>query len=142
MNKTFSGLLADEDIQTIRLSTNKGLIGYRIKEFKAIFENPAGLNAEAVLKVYTVKPDSADALINFDDPSLIGAIFIENNNSATYFGGQTIVFENVTFNQDIYVTYEDNAAGHKCNYYLELEQIKLNDNEATLATLKDMRASE
>ena len=142
MIKTFSGKLADEDIETIRLSTSNGLIGYRIKDFRAIFENPAGLSAEAVLKVYTVKPETADAIINFDDPTLIGAIFIENNNSATYFGGQTIVFEHVTFNQDIYVTYEDNAAGHNCNYYLELEAMKLSDNEATVATLKEMRGRE
>ena len=73
---------------------------------------------------------------------LIGAIFIENSNSATYFGGQTIIFENVTFNQDIYVTYEDNGAAHNCNFYLELETISLDLNQATVATLKDMRGRE
>ena len=141
MNKTFSGLIADDEIETIRLSTNKGLIGYRIKKFECIFQNPAGLTAEAIMKVYTVKPDATDGIISFNDPTLIGAAFLENNSSSSYFGGKTIVFENVTFNQDIYITYEDNGAGHACNYYLELEQINLHLNEATVATLKDMRGS-
>jgi hypothetical protein len=36
---------------------------------------------------------------------------------------------------------EENGS-EDCNYYLELEQIKLDLNQSTVATLKDMRGRE
>jgi len=50
-----------------------------------------------------------------------------------------IIFDNVTFNQDIFITAIDIGAAAECNYYLELEQFTLDLSEATVATLKDMR---
>jgi len=49
------------------------------------------------------------------------------------------IFDNEIFNQDIFVTYTTGQGGQKINYYLELEQIRLNVDEATVATLKDIR---
>ena len=47
------------------------------------------------------------------------------------------------FNQDIYVTAVDASGSNRAtNYYLELEQFKLNDIETTMATLKDIRTIE
>ena len=44
------------------------------------------------------------------------------------------------FNQDIFVTCDTGStSGESCNYYIELEQIKLDLNENTVATLKDIR---
>jgi len=137
--KSFRGLIADDSIETISLHTNDGSTGYKIKKFETIYQNPAGLNAEGVMKIYTVPQTATDATIDFSDQTLLGAAFIENNNSNTYFGGRTIVFDNVTFNQDIYITFEDNGANHSCNYHIELEIVKLDLNENTVATLKDIR---
>ena len=50
-----------------------------------------------------------------------------------------VVFDNEIFNQDIYITHTDAHATGECNYYIELEQIKLDLNENTVATLKDIR---
>ena len=60
--------------------------------------------------------------------------------SVVYTFNTAVVFDNVKFNQDIYITHQDEAVGQSFNYYLELEQVKLDLNEATVATLKDMRA--
>ena len=49
------------------------------------------------------------------------------------------VFDNITFNQDIYVTAVELAGGRPTNYHIELEQVKLDLNEQTVATLKDIR---
>ena len=46
----------------------------------------------------------------------------------------------MTFNQDIFVTIDDSQNVAGANFYLELEQVKLSKDEATVATLKDMRA--
>ena len=53
-----------------------------------------------------------------------------------------IIIDSAKFNQDIYITHADVASSNKVNYYLELEQVKLDLNEATVATLKDMRGRE
>ena len=45
----------------------------------------------------------------------------------------------MTFNQDIYVTHTDVLGAGACNYYIELEQFKLDLSENTVATLKDIR---
>jgi len=52
-----------------------------------------------------------------------------------------VIFDNEVFNQDIYITYTDNGGGSNedINYYIELEQIKLDLSENTVATLKDIR---
>ena len=46
----------------------------------------------------------------------------------------------MTFNQDIYITCY--STDNKINYYIELEQVPLSKDEATVATLKDMRGRE
>jgi len=42
-------------------------------------------------------------------------------------------------NQDIYITHIDTNGAIPCNYYIELEQVKLDLSENTVATLKDIR---
>ena len=51
----------------------------------------------------------------------------------------TIVFDNTTFNQDIFVTLKGHDHTTDVNYYIELEQVKLSLDENTVATLKDIR---
>ena len=53
-----------------------------------------------------------------------------------------IIFDNTTINQDMFITHFDASVGKPVNYYIELEQVKLDLNEATVATLKDMRGRE
>ena len=52
----------------------------------------------------------------------------------------SIIFDNQVFNQDIFITYNDlQGSDAKVNYYIELEQVKLDLGENTVATLKDIR---
>ena len=139
MIKTFRGKLANGDIQKIRLSTNNGLTGYRITKLEVINSNPAGSGGESVLQVFSEKPTAASGIINFDNPLLLACAFHENNSSQTVYGGTNIIFDNKIINQDIYVTL---STDDDLNYYLELDQVKLSKDEATVATLKDMRGRE
>jgi len=142
MIKSFRGQIEDGEIETIRLSTNNGLKGYRIVKLFIVGEDPASTTAEFTVKVFTVKPGSATAEINFNDPTLLGMAYLDQNNGSNYQPQPLIVFDNMTFNQDIYITNVESASDNKVNYYLELEQVKLDLNEATVATLKDMRGSQ
>ena len=151
MIKTFRGLLADEDTNNIRLGTNNGLTGYKINKFQLIPEQPGAVTQESVVKIFTtVQKDATgaietpDGVINFESPTLLaaGTYIISDNTGQIWNTSTIIVFDDKVFNQDIFITHKDVSSGQKVNYYLELEQIKLDINEATVATLKDMRGRE
>ena len=63
--KTFRGQLADEEQDTIRLSTNTGLIGYRIRKFQLMPANPGGQDSVNVCKVFTYEQGTPVATVDF-----------------------------------------------------------------------------
>ena len=142
MNKTFRALMAHETILRIRLSSNNGLKGYRIKNFDSIHKTPGtGSDIEALFQVYTKEPPSVSANVDFGDPTLIAVNYNKMGNVVTDNDDRTIIMDNVVFNQDIFVAYDDGTGNeNSCNFILELEQVALSKDEATVATLKDMRA--
>jgi len=141
MIKTFRGLIAAGGQDTIVLHTNDGATGYRIVKFQVIPGTPmAGSDQQAVLKVYKVTQTAVDTTIDFSDNTLLGAATLQGNSANVY--EQTVIFDSEVFNQDIYVTYGEDASGDTMNYYLKLEQVKLDLGENTVATLKDIRNKE
>tara|TARA_Y100000114_G_C11684652_1_gene290404 strand:+ start:265 stop:699 length:435 start_codon:yes stop_codon:yes gene_type:complete len=144
MIKTFRNRLAPNKQDTIRLRTNNGLTGYRIVKFQIISAKPGlGTSTEFVVKIFTQPPASIDGEVNFSDPLLLGVAYETDSVGVDNPTSQTIIFDHVKFNQDIFVSAVDNSGGsNDVNYYLELEQVKLTVDEAAVATLKDMRGSE
>jgi len=143
MIKTFRGNLASSGTQRIRLSTNNGLTGYRIVKFQVFPSTPGSTSYENVVQVYTEKPDEVTGTVTFDNPLLIASAYIEGNNANNATDQFQVVFDHVKFNQDIYITnFDVDGDTEPINYYIELEQMDLNLNEATVATLKDMRGSQ
>lgn len=137
--KTFRGLLADGATQEINLKTNTGKIGYRIVKFQIIPNQPGTESTEAVVKIYKVPQTAATATIEFNDNTLLAAGFFRSNASAAFATDVVVLFDNEIFNQDIYITSQD-LENNPMNYYIELEQVKLNDNESTMATLQSIRS--
>jgi len=141
--KSFRGLLADGATERINLKTNTGKIGYRIVKFQIIGSDPVDVVQESVVAIWTEDPNlpTATSHINFSDQSLLAAGVWANNSTASNYGTNTIViFDNMLVNQDIFVTHKEKSASQGCNYYIELEQIKLSDNESTMATLQSIRS--
>jgi len=137
--KTFRGLIADGAQDTIVLHTNDGSTGYRIVKFQLMPPDPTDENIENVTKVYSVSQTTVTDDIDFNDQTLLAAGFHKNASIGNYSVDQIVVFDNMIFNQDIYVTTKSDDPADKMNYYIELEQIKLDINENTVATLKDIR---
>ena len=133
--------MADATQDTIRLSTNNGLTGYRIVKFEVIAKSPFNATQESVLKIYKYKQDAIDGIIDFNDGTLLAIGVFKQHDSTSYMAWDSVIFDNEIFNQDIYITNYDAATGESMNYYLELEQVKLDVNEAAVATLKDMRGT-
>ena len=139
--KTFRGLIADDTQVRIRLGTNDGLTGYKINKFQLIGINE-NKDYEATVQVFNTEQATVTADITFDNPLLLAAALYGDETGGDVQSSQTVIFDNVKFNQDIYVTYKTKVGSESINYYLELEQVKLNLDEATVATLKDMRGRE
>ena len=147
MIKTFKGKIAEDGLLQIRLSTNDGLTGYVLRKFQLMPTAPGVNNVEHVAKIFTTENNETgatrtpDATVNLDDPTLIGVAYYQDNGSSGVSFMTDVIIDNVTVNQDIYVTHVDAAGGTTgCNFYIELEKVKLSKDEAAVATLKDMRA--
>jgi hypothetical protein len=136
--KTFRGLMTDDTMDTISLHTNNGSTGYKIVKFQVM---PAGDDdIEATVKVYSTRQTTNSNAIDFSDQTLLAAIFFTMHSTGqTYPEDVTVIFDNMIFNQDIYVTLRCHNVAADLNYYIELEQVKLDLNENTVATLKDIR---
>jgi hypothetical protein len=139
MIKTFRGLLTDGQQERIRLETIDGKTGYRIIKLQIMGSEPGAQNYESVVKVFSVKQTLITATVDFSEQTLLAAATYQGNQAAfNYPTTQWTVFDRVTFNQDIFVTHQD-LQNNKMNYYMELEQISLDDVEATAVILKNFR---
>ena len=138
--KSFRGKLANSTQDTIVLHTNTGSTGYRIKKFQVIPTDPFTGNSEYVCKIYTISQSSYTTDIDFSDNTLLAAAAV--NDTAGWGGNlpdDNVIFDNTTFNQDIFISLKNAAGTDGLNYYIELEQVKLSLDENTVATLKDIR---
>jgi|TARA_R110002110_G_scaffold243908_1_gene460418 hypothetical protein len=140
--KSFRGLLADGAIQTIPLSTNNGSTGYKIIKFEIMTNSISAASVEHTIQIFKIPQaeGSATQVIDFSNPTLLAAAVTMSRVDA--FNApltSEVIFDNEIFNQDIYVTHKDNQSSEACNYYIELEMVKLALDENTVATLKDIR---
>jgi len=135
---SFRGKIETGNIDIVSLHTTTGSMGYRIKSLALIGQQPSVISQEATFKIFSVPQTTTTSTIDFSDNTLLGAGFYENDSTATQIENSSIIFDNVTFNQDIYLAMQGTAST-SLNYYLELEQMPLDLNENTVATLKDIR---
>jgi len=138
---SYRSLLASGGQETILLSTKKGEVGYRITKFDVIPQEPSGVSGTNVVQIWKDSQSAIVGTIDFSNNRLLGAAVSSHNASAfQYPPTQHIVFDQEIINQDIYISQLD-ADGNAtaCNYYLELEMIKLDESQAMVTTLKDIR---
>jgi len=136
---SFRGLIADNATETIVLHTNNGSTGYRIVKFELMLHKPGVLIQESVVEIHSTVPTSPTGIVDFSNNTLLAAGVLQGHDSSAYQFVQQTIFDNIIFNQDIYVTHIDVDGTAPVNYYIELEQMPLDLNENTVATLKDIR---
>tara|TARA_Y100000296_G_scaffold71998_1_gene88003 strand:+ start:542 stop:979 length:438 start_codon:yes stop_codon:yes gene_type:complete len=137
--KSFRGKIADGAIDTVTLHTNDGSIGYRIVKLQGMSAAPGAAQEAHVIKIYKVPQTTVDGLVDLSDNTLIATVFFTNRNDELHSNEDAIIADNEIFNQDIYITHSDIQSNTAGNYYLELEQVKLDLSQNTVATLKDIR---
>ena len=139
--KSFRGNIADDGIDTIVLHTNDGSTGYRMVRFEVMADDFTK-DSNAVVLVNKVKPATASSTIDFNNQVLLAAAFYSKSDTPhNHPEDMNVIFDSEIFNQDIYISYKNVLTSNppNINYYIELEQIKLDLNENTVATLKDIR---
>jgi len=134
---SYRGLMPADSFDTILLSTKKGEVGYRITKLEVVSGGPVGLSPEAVIQIWKDPQSATSYNIDFSNNRLLAAAFYENNQNVAGDGGSVIIFDQEIFNQDIYLTCASTDGA--INYYLEIEVIKLDESQAMVATLKDIR---
>ena len=139
--KSFRGKLGDAEQDTITLHTNDGSTGYRIVKFQ-VMSVDGNTAHEGTVQIFKIQQTTIPTEIDFQDNTLLGAAIILQTVNNQDSSPATVIFDNEIFNQDIYVTYKESgggASGETFNYYIELEMMKLDLTENTVATLKDIR---
>jgi len=138
MIKTFRGLMANDTQDIVLLHTNDGSMGYRIVKFQ-IMGPDGNTNLEHVVKIYKVSQDTISTDVDFSDNTLLAAAIINDTNDPHYIPQPVVIFDQEIFNQDIYITSKGHDNTTNINYYFELEQVKLDLGENTVATLKNLK---
>jgi len=142
MIKTFRGLIVNGTQDTILLHTTDGSVGYRIVKFQVMQTDPGSTSVEHTVKIYKTFQTTIDNAIDFSNQVLLGVALWQKQENVAYPVMDSVIFDQEIFNQDIYIT-QASPAGEggstACNYYLELEQVSLDINQNTTATLKDIR---
>ena len=135
---SFRGLLADDGQDEINLERQNVNLAYRMIKFEIIPEKPGGLSAEHVMQVWREEQNTTSIdydEIKFTDPDLLAAGFVNNATGGdTYPSQQHVIFDNILFSRNIYVTMGLRAGTGSCNYYIEIEEVPV--NAATLMQLK------
>jgi hypothetical protein len=137
---TFRGMMKSDEQETIHLRTQKGAVGYEIIKFQVFPRNFGTSDYEAVMQVWKNPQTTVTNVVNFEDHDLLAVgSWSGNTNVTTEVSGTNIIFDRELVNQNIFVTLKDTQSGF-LNYYMELKQSKLGDNESTMATLQSIRS--
>jgi len=140
MTKTFRAKLSDGDQDKIRLTTTDGRTGYKVVKFQGMPKTPgAGAVGEHILKIYKTSQSTIDGVVNFSDNDLLAVIYYNANTTSGDNDSSIVIFDNEIVNQDIYVTQSDVQGSSSCNYYIEMEEIKLTVAQAEVLIVKDLR---
>ena len=131
---SFRGLLADGGQDEINLERQNVNLAYRIVKFELLPALPGTSSYEDVAKVYREEQSSITAAIDFTDPDLLAAAYLEGNNANSSIDHLNVIFDNVLFSRNIYVTHVDADTGASCNYYIEIEEVPV--TASTLMQLK------
>jgi hypothetical protein len=137
--KSFRGKIASGGTETISLHTNDGSVGYKITKFELLGSDPQGTSQETTMKIFSIPQTAVTSTIDFSDQTLLAVGYYDSSSSQSYNPPAVVVFDNKIFNQDVYITAVDSNSAAATNYHIEMEQVSLDLNENTVATLKDIR---
>jgi len=130
---SFRGSLGDGGQDEINLESQNVNLAYRIVKFQIMPLSPGAATQELVSKVFREEQSAITGTVDFSDVDLLGAaIFAQSSDSFNSF--DSVIFDNILFSRNIYVTIDDSQNTAGGNYYIEIEEVPV--GAATLMQLK------
>jgi hypothetical protein len=136
MIKSYRGKLATGTQDQIYIAGGDADTGYKIVKLQLFHTDPGIGAAEHTVKVFSIKQTAVDNVVDFSDETLLAVAHLADHQDVANPLDTIAVFDNEIFNQDIYVTHIDTRGSEACNYYIELEEIKMKDSEAAVINYK------
>jgi len=135
---SFRGLLSDGGQDEINLERQNVNIAYRIVKFEAFPNLPGTTDWESTLQVFREEQTTVStttATVDFMNTDLLGAVYYPDSADLRYNAGSTtVVFDNILFSRNIYVTHTNTGGSDSINYYIEIEEVPV--GAATLMQIK------
>ncbi len=120
---SFRGLLGDGGQDEINLERQNANVAYRIVKFQVVGAAPGADNYESVVQIWREEQAAAVATIDFTDSDLLGVgLWMASHDANKWEPGMVIIFDNILFSRNIYVTLQC-LQGGSVNYYIELEEV-------------------
>jgi len=139
---TFRGQLAMGVQERLSLHTLTGEKGYQLTKFQLMSSVPgASASVTYVGKVYsTDQTNKVTSTVDIGQTDLLGINYYQDTVAPQYPFSSQIIVDPKIVNQDMFVYITDPDGGTlACNYYIEIKALDLAKDEATVATLKDIR---
>ena len=132
---SFRGLLADGGQDEINLERQNVNLAYRIVKFEGLPNTPGVGDYESTLMIWRESQTSIStsaATVDFNDGDLLAALvqLWSGYDTAT----SSVVFDNVLFSRNIYVTHTNTSGSNSFNYYIEIEEVPV--TASTLMQIK------
>jgi len=135
--QSFRGLLGDGGQDEINLERQNVNMAYRIVKFALFPYQPGSQTVENTMMVWREKQttiSTSAATVDFGNPDLLAAGSFHESHADALITQSVVVFDNVLFSRNIYVTHTDTVGAIACNYYIEIEEVPV--GAATLMQLK------
>jgi len=125
---SFRGLLADGDQRKIRIQGPTGARAWRIMKFNLMLKTFTGNDRIHGVSIWREEQSSVSTSaidIDFDNDELLASGVAAWDTTQPQLSSQAIVFDNQLFSRNIWVTHTEESGGGLCNYYIELEEVKV-----------------
>jgi len=123
---SFRGQLPSGEQERIRIQGSVGAVAWRINKLQIIGGEPGEETIELVLKIYREEQTTVDNTVNFADDELLAVAYFDDSSSTGTVMGSTIIFDNALFSRNLHVgAIDTSGSGRSCNYYIELEEVKV-----------------
>ena len=133
---SFRGLLGDGGQDEINLERQNANVAYRIVKLQLMI-NSYTSNRGSFVQIWKERQDSVstgEPTIDFSDNHLLATAVQMWYGTNLILSDQTIIFDNILFSRNIWVTHTERSGGGGANYYIELEEVPV--SASTLMQLK------
>jgi len=120
---SFRGLLADGSQERIRIQGATGEIAWRIAKFNILSNDPSA-NIEHLVQIWREEQDSIVGTIDISDDEWLATVWESGGGYSRPENFHPMIGD-ALFVRNIWVTHNESVGTASCNYYIELEEVKV-----------------